>query len=186
MLYSRLLGETIPALGTGCPVGPIRFPELLHPSELLPLPPPGSTAQVHPLEPQLCALLLALVPALWCLGPRYVWVVTAQAGTDEHIPDQLFLVGHDQVPVSIPPFHPPGSSAEPSLQDPPRCWSPAALPAHECQGSYHFPREPAHWPGHFSRLLSGLFCQLSLVKQFLNCQDSVPLSEPFTAHSKSS
>lgn len=54
-----------------------------------------SSSKSSPLEPQLWALLLASVPAPQCPGPHYFLVVTAQAGTDEHIPDRLFLVGQD-------------------------------------------------------------------------------------------
>lgn len=122
--------------------------------------------------PALC-FAAGLSPCPSVPGPHNFLAVAAPAGTDEHIPDQLFLAGQAQIPVSIPLFPYQAALLSHHCKSP-TLLEPFALPGHECQGSCHSPWEPAHWPGHPSRLPPELFCQLSLmIKEFLNCQDSV-------------
>lgn len=92
--------------------------------------------------PALC-FAAGLSPCPSVPGPHNFLAVAAQAGTDEHIPDQLFLVGQDQVPVSISLF--PYQAALLSHHSKiPTLLEPLAWPGHECQGSCHSPWEPAH------------------------------------------
>lgn len=102
---SWVFGEIVPVLGGSCPARPVRFPELLHPSELLPLAPLVSVSQVRPSlllwSPLAWALLLALLAALWHPRPHNFMVMAAKADAGFDIPDQLFLVSQDQVQVSI-------------------------------------------------------------------------------------
>lgn len=87
-----------------------------------------STSKSSPLESTDLCSAAGLPHCPLILGPHYLMVMTAKAGTDYHLPDQLFLVGQNEGQVSISLVGTPGSSTKKSSQEPPGCWHCVALP----------------------------------------------------------